>query len=147
MEILNRILNRISGRLEQQVDLQITNKTVIVFTLSLISFIVFLAYGVIKSIQGITFISGVLLVSSFLALCNVFILSFTRKYRLCGILITGLIGCIFLLILLIGNNLAFELYWGGLFPLIILPIYGLRRGPVATLIYIGLGISVFVFSS
>jgi len=144
MEILNRILNRISGKLEQQVDLQITNKTVIVFTLSLISFIVFLAYGVVKSLQGFTFVSGVLLATSFLSLCNVFILSFTRKYRLCGILITGLVGGIFLLILLIGNNLSFELYWGGLFPLIILPIYGLRRGQVATFIYIGLIIAVIV---
>jgi CheY-like chemotaxis protein/signal transduction histidine kinase len=144
MELLYRILNRISGKLEQQVDLQIANKTIIVYALSLISFIAFLAYGVILSVQGITLLSGILLAASFLALSNIFILSFTGKYRLCGILVTGLIGGIFLLVLLTGRNHAVELFWVGLFPLVILPIYGLRRGQTATLIYLGLITGVII---
>jgi CheY-like chemotaxis protein/signal transduction histidine kinase len=144
MELLYRILNRISGKLEQQVDLQIANKTIIVYALSLISFIAFLAYGVILSVQGITLLSGILLAASFLALSNIFILLFTGKYRLCGILVTGLIGGIFLLVLLTGRNHAVELFWVGLFPLVILPIYGLRRGQTATLIYLGLITGVII---
>jgi CheY-like chemotaxis protein len=144
MEILDRILNRISGKLEQQVDLQITNKTILVYALSLISFVVFLAYGIVLVVQGISLISVMLLAASGLALINFFILAFTRNYRLCGILITGLIGGIFLFVLLASHSHAFELYWIGLFPLVILPIIGLRRGQVATFIYIGLVICVII---
>ena len=144
MEILNKILNRISGKLEQQFDLQITNKTIIVYTLNLISFITFLAYGAVLSAKGISFLSGILLAASVLALCNIFLLSITRNYRLCGLLITGLIGSVFLFILLIGRYHGFELCLVGLFPLIILPVYGLRRGQIATLVYLGLIICVII---
>jgi CheY-like chemotaxis protein/signal transduction histidine kinase len=142
MEVLNRILNRLTSKFEQQVDLQITNKTSIIFVLSLISFIVFLIYGAVLSIQSITLLSGVLLAASVLAFINVIILSITRKYRVCGIIVMGLIGGIFLFILLTGRNQPFELFWVGLFPLILLPILGPKRGQTATLIYLGLVLAI-----
>lgn len=144
MEILNKILNRISGKLEQQFDLQITNKTIIVYALNLIGFITFLAYGAVLSAKGLSLLSGVLLAASILALGNIFLLSITRNYRLCGLMITGLIGSIFLFILLVGRYHGFELCLVGLFPLVILPVYGLRRGQIATLVYLGLIICAII---
>ena len=135
MEILTKLLNRLSSKLEQQADLQIINKTIIVYALSLISFIAFLVFGAILSYQKFTLFSFVLLATSFLSLCNVFLLAVTRTYRVCGLLITGLVGMVFLFILFLGRNNALEMYWIVLFPLIIVPVYGPKRGQLATLIY------------
>ncbi|MBN2764197.1 MAG: response regulator [Bacteroidales bacterium] len=144
MELLSKFLNRLSGRLEQQADLQIINKTIIVHGLSLISFIAFLAYGAILFYKETSLLSLVLLTASLLSFANMLLLSFTRRYRLCGILITGMIGLVSLFILFIGRNNALEMFLVALFPVIIIPIYGLLRGQLATFLYIILVVAVIV---
>jgi CheY-like chemotaxis protein len=144
MEILTKLLNRLSGKLEQHADLQIINKIVIVYALSVISCIAFLIFGVILLLQGISLFSILLLVTSLLSLGNALLLSFTRNYRLCGLLITGMIGLILLGILFVGRSNNPEIFGIVLFPMMIIPIYGLRRGQLATLIYLIMMVGVIV---
>jgi CheY-like chemotaxis protein len=144
MEILTKLLNRLSGKLEQHADLQIINKTVIVYALSLISFIAFLIFGVILLLQGLSLFPVILLITSLLSLGNVLLLSLTRNYRLCGMLITGMIGLILLGILFVGRNNNLEMFGIVLFPMMIIPIYGLRRGQLATLVYLIMMVGVIV---
>jgi len=136
MEILTKLLNRFSGKLEQHADLQIINKTVIVFALSLISFIAFLAFGAILLFKDVSIFSIILLIAALLSLGNAILLAYTRRYRLCGLLISGMIGLIFLGMLFVGRDNTLEIFWIVLFPLIIIPVYGLKRGQLATLIYL-----------
>ncbi|MBN1415034.1 MAG: response regulator [Bacteroidales bacterium] len=144
MELLTNLLKRFSGMFEQQVDMQIINKIIIVYALSLISFIAFLTFGIVLSLQEITVFSVVLLIAALLSLCNVFLLAVTRAYRLCGVMITVLIGTIFLFNLLLGRDNTSELVWIILFPLIILPVYGLRRGQITTLLYLVMMVGIIV---
>jgi CheY-like chemotaxis protein len=136
MEFLTKLLNRLTGKLEHQVDLQIINKTLIVYVLSLLGFIVFLTYGAVLYGNGAALLPVVLLTASFLSLCNLFLLAFTRAYRICGLLISGLIGAVMLFCLFTGTGHGFDLYWAGIFPLIIMPLLGLRRGQTASAIFL-----------
>jgi CheY-like chemotaxis protein/signal transduction histidine kinase len=142
MEILTKLLNWFSNKLEKQADLHIINKTLIVYIVSLISFLTLLAFGVTIAYHGITLLSIVILVSSLLSLSNVFLLAITRAYRICGLLIMALVAAIFLFILYLGSNISVELLWAGLFPLVIVPVFGLRRGQLAILLYLVLMVGV-----
>ena len=144
MEILTKLLNRIAGKLEQHADLQIINKTIIVYALSLISLVACLAFGAVFFFREGSVFSIILLVAAILSLGNIILLSRTRNYRLCGLLITGMIGLLFLGMLFIGRGNTLEMFWIVLFPIMILPVYGLKRGQVATFIYLLLMIGAII---
>ncbi len=126
MDLLAKLFNWFMGRFEQQTDLQIKNKTLVIYILSAFCFIGCLVPGAIDLYFKPDLITIVLLSSSFLSICNIFLLAYTRSYRKCGALIIALIGAVFLFLLFTGKT-YFHSVWVILFPLVIMPLLGLKH--------------------
>lgn len=135
MDFLTGLFNWFLRRFEQPTDLQIKNKTFIIYVLSALCFISCLVFGAIYLYHESGYTAFVLLGSSFLSLSNMFLLAYTRSYRRCGAFIIALTGVLFLFLLFISNTYLHAV-WIVFFPLIIMPLLGLKRGQIISFVYL-----------
>jgi CheY-like chemotaxis protein/signal transduction histidine kinase len=135
MDFLTKLFNLISRRLEQQADLQIKNKIFFIYVLSALCFTGCLIFGAINIYYKFELAGIVLLISSFLSFCNIFLMAYTRSYRKWGAFIIALIGGLFLFFLFIGDS-SLQSFWVILYPLVLIPLLGLKRGQILSFIYL-----------
>jgi CheY-like chemotaxis protein len=96
----------------------------------------FTGFAVIALINQLYWLSGILIIACLLTLFNIIYLMRTKRIRQATGFLFGLMGVLLLAILIHGGTHGTGYLWGVTFPVISLILLGIKRGSIASLVYL-----------
>ena len=145
MNPLYIFLARLMKRLEQQVDLDIINKMLVVYFINITGIIFVTGFTILAWVAKDYFLMWFLFGTTLLLVAILVLNYFTKHQRLIRILLTGIIGILFLYLLYSGGTMGSGHLWLLLFPAFSIPLFGLSRGNLISFLYFLLVIVFFIF--
>jgi CheY-like chemotaxis protein/signal transduction histidine kinase len=145
MNPLYLFLNYLMKRLEKKADLEGANKMLIVYFVGLIGITLNLFFGTIALFSRNYSFSFVLLSASLLLFLTLVLLYFTKRQRICKLIITILSGLEFIYLLHIGGISGLGHLWLLLFPVFAIPFFGLKYGNLSSFLFLAVIIIYVAF--
>ncbi len=145
MNPLYIFLARLIKKLEQQADLDVINKMLIVYFIN-ITGIVFVAGFAILALAAKDYsLMWFLLAAVVFLVITLFINFFSNRQQFIRILLTGIIAVLFLYLLYTGGTLGSGHLWVLVFPVFSIPLFGLSRGNLVSFLFFLLLVAYFIF--
>jgi CheY-like chemotaxis protein/signal transduction histidine kinase len=132
-------------KLEKQADLEGANKMMIVYFVGLIGIGLNLIFGIIALFSHNNSFALILLLSSLLISIILGLLYFTKQQRICKLILASLLGIEFIYLLYTGGIHGSGHLWLLLFPVLAIPIFGLKHGNLSSFLFLALVIIYMIF--
>ncbi len=145
MNPLYIFLERLTKKLELQADLDVVNKLLIVYFVNVTGIAINLFFAIIALTDGNNPLSFFLFSTSFALILTLAFFHFTRKQRLSKIILTLITAFSFLYLLHTGGTEGTGHIWILLFPIFSIPLFGIRRGNVASFLFFLVVVLYLVF--
>jgi CheY-like chemotaxis protein/signal transduction histidine kinase len=144
--MLKRILNSYIKRLVGNADVDVINKILLLYFYCLVSFVYFLVFGITGIIYRYYFLSVLFLSSSAASLGYYFMLKRTQKHLFCRYLLVSIASADFLYLLITGGIFGLGYIWICLYPLLVILMFGSRKGVFYSLAFLAACLPVLFFS-
>ena len=143
--MLKRVLNSYIKRLVGKADVDIINKVLLLYFYCLVSFIYFLVFGITGIIYRNYLLSALFLSSSAASLGCYFLLKRTQKHFLCRYILLSLTTVGFIYLLISGGIFGLGYIWICLYPLLVILMFGSRKGVFYSLAFFAVCLSLLFF--
>jgi CheY-like chemotaxis protein len=130
-----KILKFFSFGLNEKTDPQLQTRILLTNIFSVLGIVFFLGFAMAALINQLYWLTLILTSSSLLTLFNTIYLAKSRKIRQATGFLLGLMAVLLLVILIHGGTQGTGYLWGLSFPVIALILLGIKRGSMASLIY------------
>jgi len=145
MNPLYFFLIRLAKKLERQADLDVVNKMLIIYFVHLIGIIFTLFFGILALISH-NFSHAWFLFPTIVALMlSLVFFHYAKRQNISRILITILTSSVFIYLLLTGGTGGSGQFWMLLFPVFVIPLFGLSRGNIVSFLFFVVIILCLVF--
>lgn len=141
MNPLYFFLDRITKKLEQQADLVVVNRLVVVYFVNVTGFVFNLLFAILALQSGHRSLSFFLFVVAGILLLNLLVFYFTSRRQITKLILTICVTATFIFLLYTGGTAGSGHLWILLFPAFSIPLFGIRRGNV-----VSFGFFVFVLA-
>jgi CheY-like chemotaxis protein/signal transduction histidine kinase len=145
MNPLYFFLIRLAKKLELQADLDVVNKMLIVYFVYLIGIIFTLFYGIIALVSNNHILAWFLFPTSAVMAASLIFFHYTKRQNISRIFVALLTAFVFIYLLMTGGTAGSGHFWILLFPVFIMPLFGLSRGNVVSFLFFVLVILCLVF--
>jgi len=145
MNPLYNLLAHLTKKLEQQADLDVVNKLLIIYFINITAIIATLVYGIF-ALQSKNYSLGLVLlgITVVLALILAFFI-ITKKHNVTKALLTIMAALTMLYLLYSGGTSGLGMFWILVFPVFTIPLFGLRRGNLISFLFFAAVIAFFSF--
>jgi CheY-like chemotaxis protein/signal transduction histidine kinase len=147
MNPLYIFLERLTKKLERQADLDVVNKLLIVYSVNFTGIAINLFFAILALTSGNNSLAVFLFSSSAALILTLVIFHFTRQRKFSKLLLTLVTAVIFLYLLHTGGTEGSGNLWLLLFPVFSIPLFGIRRGNVASFLFFVVVVLYLVFQS
>jgi CheY-like chemotaxis protein/signal transduction histidine kinase len=144
MNPLYNFLARLTKKLEQQADLDVVNKLLIIYFINITGIIFNFIYGVLAFLQNNYTLAWVLFSTTFVLILILVILTVTKRQQITKILLTTVAGFVILYLLFTGGTAGLGHFWLLIFPVFVIPLFGLSRGNLISFLYFLIVIAFFI---
>ncbi len=145
MNPLYHCLSRFTKKLEQQSDLDVVNRVLIIYFINITAAIVNLVYGIL-SFQANNATLGIILIGIGILLGILFFLfAVPRKFKVTKLLLTLTAAAEIFYLLYTGGATGLGMIWLLVFPAFCIPLYGMRTGNIISFVYFLLVGGFFIF--
>ena len=145
MNPLYLFLDRLIKKLEQQADLEVANKMLIIYVVNLTGIVINLFFGILALLSRNYSLSWFLLSVSLVLFLTLVFFYFTKRQRICKLIITVLTGFVFIYLLHTGGTSGSGHLWLLLFPVFSIPLFNLSRGNLISFLFFLLVIIYLLF--
>jgi CheY-like chemotaxis protein/signal transduction histidine kinase len=135
----------LAKKLELQADLDVVNKMLILYFVNLTGIIFTLFYGILALISHNYALAWFLFPTTLALMLSLVFFHYTKRQNISRILMTLLTSFIFIYLLLNGGTAGSGLFWILLFPVFVIPLFGLSRGNVISFLFFVVIILCLVF--
>lgn len=147
MNPLYNLLAHLTKKLEQQADLDVVNKLLIIYFINITAIIATLVYGIF-ALQSKNYSLGmVLLGTTVLLTLNLIFFIITKKLNVTKAILTIIAALTLFYLLYSGGTSGLGMYWILVFPVFIIPLFGLGRGNLISFLFFAAAIAFFRFSN
>ena len=147
MNPLYIFLARLIKKLEQQADLDVINKMLIVYFINITGIVFVSGYAILALVAKNESLMWFLLAALLLLVITLIINFFSDRQPLIRILLTGILIVVFLYLLHTGGTLGSGHLWVLIFPVFSIPLFGLSRGNLVSFLFFLLLVAYFMFHS
>ena len=147
MNPLYHFLARLTKRLEQQADLDVVNKLLIIYFINIAGIIFNLGYGILALLSKNYHLAWFLLSTTLLLMLILLFLYFTKRQKVTKILLTAVSGLIISYLVYTGGTAGSGYLWLLIFPTFTIPLFGLSRGNLISFLYFLIAIVYFIFQN
>ena len=130
-----KILKFFSFGLNEKTDPQIQTRILLTNIFSALGIIFFVGFALVALINQLYWLALILISACLLTLLNTIYLARSRKIRQASGFLFGLMAVLLLVMLIHGGTSGTGYLWGLIFPVIALILLGIKRGSMASLIY------------
>jgi CheY-like chemotaxis protein/signal transduction histidine kinase len=145
MNPLYNFLARLTKKLEQQADLDVVNKLLVIYFINITGIIFNFSYGVLAFLMNNYPLAWVLFSTTLVLVLILIFLTVTKRQRIPKILLTTVAGFVILYLLYTGGTAGLGHFWLLIFPVFVIPLFGLSRGNLISFLYFLIVIAFFVF--
>ncbi len=139
-----KIFKFFSFGLIEKTDPQIQSRILLTNIFSSLGIIFFVGFAIIGLFNQLYWLSLILFTASAFTLLNTIYLIRTQRIQHAVSFLLGMMACLLLIILIHGGTISTGYLWGLTFPIIALILFGLKRGSIASLVFmLLLGIVLF----
>jgi CheY-like chemotaxis protein len=143
MNPLYQFLTNLTKKLEQQADLDVVNKLLIVYVVNITSFLANAGFGVLALCTGNTSIAWILLAFALVLAIILLFLSLTNNKTVSRVLFTIVAIAEIFYLLYTGGATGFGLLWLLVFPVFSIPLFGLSKGNLVSFVFFLASIAFF----
>ena len=145
MNPLYIFLDRLTRKLEQQADLDVVNKILVVYYGGITGILFYLLFGVLALISRSYMLSGILFGVALLFMLTLVFLYQTKRRRIAKFVITVLNAGVCLYLLHTGGTSGSGAIWLLVFPVFSIPFFGLSRGNLVSFLFFLIVVVYLVF--
>ncbi len=125
---VNKLIDKYTNKFFNTLEINIVNKIILVYFISIIAFIAFLIFGIIAIINSYYFLAAFLLLAFIVLTSNFLYLKNTGKHKLCGYILIYTITVIFLMLLVTGGTRGTGHLWLYCYPILVISTLGSKQG-------------------
>jgi CheY-like chemotaxis protein/signal transduction histidine kinase len=145
MNPLYHFLARLTKKLEQQADLDVVNKLLIIYFVNITSLIFVLVYGILALNLMHYSLAWFLFGSAAVLMLILFYQYYTKRQQTTKILLTASAAIVILYLLYTGGTAGLGVYWLLVFPAFSIPLFGMSRGNLISFLFFLMTIAFFIF--
>ena len=143
MNPLYNLLAHLTKKLEQQADLDVVNKLLIIYFINITAIIATLVYGIF-ALQSKNYSLGMVLLGTTVLLTLILIFFIiTKKLKVTKAILTIIAALTLFYLLYSGGTSGLGMYWILVFPVFTIPLFGLGRGNLISFLFFAAAIAFF----
>lgn len=147
MNPLYHFLVRLTKRLEQQADLDVVNKLLIVYFVTITAIFFNLGYGILAVLTNQYLLAWFLFITSFLLVLIMLFLFITKRQHTSKVFFTTVAAIEIIGLLYTGGASGLGIYWLLIFPVFAIPLFGMSRGNLISFLFFLLVTAFFMLQS